>query len=226
MMNEASTLSDPPDRLPCRTQTEKLAYVVAAVFAATALVSPEVALSHVESGTAGDGRFIGGTLHPVTGLDHVAAMVAVGLWGAILGAPAIWVLPIAFPLIMAFGAVLGVMGAPLPVIDLGIATSGIVLGTMVAASARPPLAIAFALISLFAIFHGHSHGAALPDFGVPLLYAAGFVIATGLLHVCGIALGLLIRWPAGRTAVRLTGALIAAVGLYHLALVAGVGLGR
>ena len=74
---------------------------------------------------------------------------------------------------------------------------------MVAASARPPLAIAFALISLFAIFHGHSHGAALPDFGVPLLYAAGFVIATGLLHVCGIALGLLFRWPAGRAAASL-----------------------
>ena len=162
----------------------------------------------------------------VTGLDHVAAMVAVGLWGAILGAPAIWLLPIAFPLIMAFGAVLGVMGVPLPAVDLGIAASGIVLGAMVAASARPPLAIAFALISLFAIFHGHSHGAALPDFGVPLLYAAGFVIVTGLLHVCGIALGLLVRWSAGRAAVRVTGALIAAVGLYHLALATGVGLGR
>ena len=226
MMNGVSALPDPPDRLPCRTQPENLFYAVAAAVIAVTFLWPEVALSHVESGTAGDGRFIGGALHPVTGLDHVAAMVAVGLWGAILGAPAIWLLPIAFPLIMAFGAVLGVMGVPLPTVDLGIAASGIVLGAMVAASARPPLAIALALISLFAIFHGHSHGAALPDFGVPLLYAAGFVIATGLLHVCGIALGLLFRWPAGRAAVRVTGALIAAVGLYYLAATAGVGLGR
>jgi urease accessory protein len=226
MMNEVSTLPDPPDYLSHRTHTGKLSYVVAAAVTATALLSPEATLSHVESGTAGDGGFVGGALHPVTGLDHVAAMVAVGLWGAILGAPAIWLLPIAFPLIMAFGAVLGVMGAPLPAIDLGIAASGIVLGAMVATSARPPLTIAFALISLFAIFHGHSHGAALPDFGVPLLYAAGFVIATGLLHVCGIALGLLVRWPAGHTAVRVTGALIVIVGFYYLAVAAGVGLGR
>ena len=221
-----STLPDPPECLPCRTQTENLSYAVAVAVTAVALLSPEAAFSHVESVTAGDGRFIGGALHPITGLDHVAAMVAVGLWGAVLGAPAIWLLPIAFPLVMAFGAVLGVMGVPVPAIDLGIAASGIVLGAMVAASARPPLAIAFALISLFAIFHGHSHGTALPDFGVPLLYAAGFVIATGLLHVCGIALGLLVRWPAGRTAVRVTGALIVAVGLYHLAFAAGVGPGR
>jgi len=200
-------------------------YLVAAAVAATALLSPEPAFSHVEPGTAGDGGFIAGVLHPVTGLDHVAAMVAVGLWGAILGAPAIWVLPIAFPLIMAFGAVLGVIGVPVPAIDLGIATSGIVLGTMVAASARPPLLIAFALVSLFAIFHGHAHGSALPEFGVPLLYAAGFVIATGLLHVCGIALGLLVRWSAGRVVVRASGALIAAVGLYFLAIAAGAGPG-
>jgi len=226
MRNEASTLTDPHDRLPCRTQTQKLSYAGAAAIIAVALLSPELASSHVESGTAGDGRFFGGALHPVTGLDHVAAMVAVGLWGAILGAPAIWLLPIAFPLIMAFGAVLGVMGVPLPAIDLGIAASGIVLGAMVAANARPPLAIAVALVSLFAIFHGYSHGTALPDFGVPLLYAAGFVVATGLLHVCGIALGLLIRWPAGRTAVRVSGALIAAVGVYHLAMAAGIGPGQ
>ena len=225
-MNELSTQTDRPDRIPCRIQTHGLSYLAAAAVAAVALVSPDVASSHVESGTAGDGRFIGGALHPVTGLDHVAAMVAVGLWGAILRAPAIWVLPIAFPLIMAFGAVLGVMGIPLPAVDLGIAASGIVLGAMVSLSERPPLAVAFMLVSFFAIFHGHSHGAALPDFGVPLLYAAGFVIATGLLHVCGIALGLLFRWPAGRIAVRAAGVLIVGVGFYHLAAVAGVAPGQ
>jgi urease accessory protein len=182
---------------------------------------PGSALGHVESGVTGDGGFVSGLVHPVTGLDHVVAMVAVGLWGAILGAPAIWVLPIAFPLIMTAGAVLGILAVPVPAIDLGIAVSGIVLGSMVAANARPPLAIAFLVVALFAIYHGHPHGAALPDFGVPILYAAGFVVATGLLHLAGIAFGLLYRWPAGKTAVRVLGAGIAAAGGYFLLLAIG-----
>jgi urease accessory protein len=184
---------------------------------------PGLAFAHVESGAAGDGGLLSGLLHPVTGLDHVVAMVAVGLWGAILGAPAIWVLPIAFPLIMTVGAVLGILGIPLPNIDLGIAASAIILGGMVAANARPPLAIAFLLIAFFAVYHGHPHGAALPDFGVPILYAAGFVVATGLLHLAGIAFGVLYRWPAGRAAVRTLGAAIAAVGGYFLLLAAASG---
>ena len=182
---------------------------------------PGLALGHVESGVAGDGGFVSGLIHPVTGLDHVVAMVAVGLWGAVLGAPAIWVLPIAFPLIMTIGAVLGILGLPVPAIDLGIALSAIVLGGMVAANARPPLAIAFLLIAFFAIYHGYPHGLALPDFGVPILYAAGFVVATGLLHLAGIAFGLLYRWPAGKVAVRAMGAAIAAVGSYFLLLAIG-----
>ncbi|MCG8487262.1 MAG: HupE/UreJ family protein [Chromatiales bacterium] len=185
---------------------------------------PGLALGHVESSVVGDGGFVSGLVHPVTGLDHVVAMVAVGLWGAILGAPAIWVLPIAFPLIMTVGAVLGILDVPVPAIGLGIAASAIVLGGMVSANARPPLAIAFLSIAFFAIYHGHPHGAALPDFGVPILYAAGFVVATGLLHVAGIAFGLLYRWPAGETAVRAMGAGIAAVGGYFLLIAIGRGL--
>lgn len=184
---------------------------------------PGLATGHVESGVAGDGGFLSGLFHPVTGLDHVVAMVAVGLWGAILGAPAIWVLPIAFPLIMTIGAVLGILAVPVPAIDLGIAGSAIVLGGMVAARARPPLAVGFLLIAFFAICHGYPHGAALPDFGVPILYAAGFVVATGLLHLAGIGFGLLYRWPAGQTAVRILGAAIVAVGGYFLLLAIGIG---
>ena len=193
------------------------------VFALCVLV-PGFALGHVESGVAGDGGFVSGLLHPVTGLDHVVAMVAVGLWGAVLRAPAIWILPIAFPLIMTVGAVLGILDLPVPAIDLGVAVSAIVLGGMVAANVRPPLAIAFLLIAFFAIYHGHPHGAALPDFGVPILYAAGFVVATGLLHVAGIALGMLYRWSAGKTAVRALGTAIAAVGSYFLLLAIGIDL--
>ena len=200
------------------SQTATAAPILEKSLLALLVLLPGLALGHVESGVAGDGGFVSGLVHPVTGLDHVVAMVAVGLWGAVLGTPAIWILPIAFPLIMTIGAVLGILGLSVPAIDLGIALSAIVLGGMVAANARPSLVIAFLLIAFFAIYHGYPHGAALPDFGVPILYAAGFVVATGLLHLAGIAFGLLYRWPSGKVAVRAMGAIIAAIGGYFLLL--------
>lgn len=218
-----SALSDKATQRTSTGDARGASRLAISVLALCALL-PGFALGHVESGVAGDGGFVSGLVHPVTGLDHVVAMVAVGLWGAILGPPAIWVLPIAFPLIMTVGAVLGILDVPVPAIELGIAVSAIVLGGMVAANARPPLAIAFFVIAFFAIFHGHPHGAALPDFGVPILYAAGFVVATGLLHVAGIGFGLLYRWPAGKTAVRALGTTIAAAGGYFLLLAIGRGL--
>lgn len=163
------------------------------------------------------GGFVGGLAHPVFGLDHVVAMVAVGLWGAFLGAPAIVVLPIVFPLVMAFGGVLGILGVPLPGVEVGIAVSAIVLGLMVVFAVRPPLWIAAVLVGAFAIFHGHAHGAELPPGADALAYSAGFVIATGLLHLAGIAIGLLTRWPAGQLVVRTAGGLIACVGVVFLA---------
>ncbi len=188
-----------------------------------ALVLPDPVWAHVESGTSGDGGFVSGVSHPVSGVDHVVAMIAVGLWGAILGAPAIWLLPVSFPLIMACGAVLGVLGIPLPGIEVGIALSGIVLGSLVLFNRRLPLPAAFLLITLFAICHGHPHGAALPDFGVPILYAGGFVLSTGLLHLTGIGLGMLFRWPKGRVLVRGSGGAIALSGVYFLVLALGMG---
>ena len=177
---------------------------------------PELSLAHVESGIKGDGGFISGLSHPVTGVDHILAMVAVGLWGAILRAPAIWLLPVVFPLIMTVGAVLGVLDIQLPGIDIGIAASAIFLGLMVAFNVRLPLIIAFSAISIFAVFHGHPHGTALPDFGVPLHYAFGFVLSTGLLHLSGILLGCLYKWPAGQMIVKSFGVMIALGGLYFL----------
>jgi urease accessory protein len=199
-----------------RIARQPRSHLLHCLIAAVLVAIPELASAHIGAGTMGYGGFTSGLVHPVTGLDHVVAMVAVGLWGAILGAPAIWALPIAFPLIMTFGAVLGVLGVPLPGIETGIAASGIVLGSMVMLNARPPLAVALVLISVFAIFHGHAHGAELPETGIPVYFVAGFVISTGLLHLSGIALGLLLRWPAGRVAVRGAGAGIAAVGVYFL----------
>jgi urease accessory protein len=171
------------------------------------------ALAH--TGSIGGG-FIGGLAHPVFGPDHVAAMLAVGLWGAFLGAPAIVILPIVFPLVMALGGVLGIVGVPLPGVEIGIAVSAAVLGMMVALAARPPLWIAGVLVGAFAIFHGHAHGAELPPGADALAYSAGFVIATGVLHLCGIAIGLLARWPAGTVVVRTAGGVIAVAGLVFL----------
>ncbi len=169
------------------------------------------AAAHTE-GTAGGG-FLTGLLHPVLGWDHVAAMVAVGLWGAFLGAPAIWALPVAFPLVMALGGALGVAGAPVPGVEFGIAASALVIGLAVMLALRPPLVVAAVVVGFFAIFHGHAHGVEMPGAANPLAYAAGFVIATGLLHLTGISFGLLTRSQTGSLAVRAAGGVIALAGL-------------
>ena len=177
---------------------------------------PSTASAHQETGTVWG--FRSGFIHPLTGLDHIAAMVAVGLWGAFLGAPAMWVLPVVFPLVMAFGGALGVLGVPLPGVETGIALSSLVLGIAVAFGTRPPLWVAALIVGTCAIFHGHAHGAEMPKATNATTYAIGFVIATGLLHLSGIAFGLLVRWSWGKKLVRLGGVAIAFIGfgfLFH-----------
>lgn len=181
---------------------------------AFALTWPGVASAHVEGHMVGG--LASGLLHPVSGLDHVVAMVAVGLWGAQLGAPAIWLLPVTFPLVMALGGMLGLMGVGLPGVEIGIALSAIALGALVLTEARPPLWLGAVLVGAFALFHGHAHGAELPDGASGLLYSLGFVVATGCLHAIGIAIGLIHRWQAGRLAIRAGGGAVAAVGLAFL----------
>jgi urease accessory protein len=185
-----------------------------ALFVALLLVT-EPALAHTEGSAIGTG-FLSGFAHPIFGWDHVVAMVAVGLWGAFLAAPAVWLLPVLFPLVMAFGGALGVLGIPVPAVETGIATSAVVLGLLIAFSAKPPLWIAGIIVALFAIFHGHAHGTELPDAASPFAFATGFVIATGLLHLVGIGLGAVVRWPAGTYAVRAGGGAIALAGLAFL----------
>ncbi len=172
------------------------------------------AAAHTGEGLSGG--FASGFAHPLLGWDHVAAMVAVGLWGAFLGSPAIWILPVVFPLVMALGGAMGVAGIPVPAVETGIAASALVLGLMVLFSVRPPIAVAAILVGAFAIFHGHAHGTELPDAANAVAYSVGFVIATGLLHLAGIALGGLVRWPAGRWLVRACGGGIALAGVGFL----------
>ncbi len=172
------------------------------------------ACAHVEQGQAAG--FWTGLQHPWSGLDHILAMIAVGLWGAQLGNPALWVLPVTFPMVMAFGAMMGLLGIPVPGIEVGIAVSAILLGIMVLAEVRPDLTIAAVLVGFFAIFHGHAHGTELPPGQSGLLYSMGFVIATGVLHGVGISIGLIHRWPAGRIALRAAGGFIAVMGVIFL----------
>lgn len=185
-----------------------------ALLVASVLVT-EPALAHTESGAINSG-FFSGFAHPIFGWDHVIAMVAVGLWGAFLGAPAIWLLPVVFPLVMAFGGALGILGVPIPAVEAGIAASAVVLGLLIAFKAKPPLWIAGSIVALFAIFHGHAHGTELPAAANPFAFATGFVLATGLLHLIGIGFGTLVRWPAGTYAVRAGGGAIALAGLAFL----------
>lgn len=189
-----------------------------AALAALVAMGPASALAHSGGGVAGG--FISGFVHPILGWDHVVAMVAVGLWGAFLGAPAIWLLPVVFPLVMAFGAVLGILGVPVPAVEIGIAGSAVVLGLLILFKVRMPLALSAAIVAAFAIFHGYAHGTELPEAATPAAYAVGFVIATGLLHLAGIAFGLLVRWPRGVYAVQAGGGVISLVGLAFLAGVA------
>jgi len=181
---------------------------------ALALLAPSVALAHVEKGQAIG--FITGLQHPWSGLDHVLAMIAVGIWGAQLGNPAMWLLPVTFPMVMSMGAMMGLLGIPLPGIEIGIALSAILLGSMVMGEIRPKLIIAALLVSFFAIFHGHAHGTELPAGQSGMLYSMGFVMATGVLHCIGITVGLVHRWPAGKLALRGAGAFIAVMGLTFL----------
>lgn len=183
-------------------------------WSATCVFLPVLAHGHVDQGQAAG--FLTGLEHPWSGFDHILAMIAVGLWGAQLGNPAIWILPIAFPMMMAFGAMLGLFGIPVPGVEIGIALSAVLLGIMVLLNVRAKLLIASIVVGFFAIFHGHAHGTELPAGQSGLLYSMGFVIGTGGLHGVGIIMGLVHRYRYGKIALQGSGAFIAAMGCLFL----------
>ncbi len=162
------------------------------------------------------GGFSSGFFHPLFGADHVVAMVAVGILGAFMGNRALWLLPVVFPIAMVFGGVLGFGGVDIPAVEPGIALSAVVIGGMVALAVRLPLLATVCIVGLFAIFHGHAHGTELPGSANPFLYSLGFVLATILLHLSGIAFGLVARISAGRVVVRTGGGAIALIGFAFL----------
>ena len=170
------------------------------------------ALAHSGEGVAGG--FVAGFLHPISGIDHLLAMIAVGIWGATLGRPLLIALPVTFPLLMVVGGILGISGIPLPLVETGVGGSVIVLGLAIALAWRAPIPVALAIVSVFGIYHGHAHGTELPASAAPSAYSAGFVFCTGLLHLTGIALGLLKRLPQGDSMLRAAGGAIAATGIW------------
>jgi urease accessory protein len=169
------------------------------------------------TGIGGTAGFAHGFLHPVGGLDHVLAMVAVGLFAAQLGGRALWAVPATFVAVMVLGGALGAAGMALPLVELGIALSVVVLGLVVLAGRPWPLSLAMALVGTFAVFHGHAHGAEMPVGASGLAYGLGFVAATTLLHAAGVGLGLprLAEASAGRLT-RASGAAICLAGLMLL----------
>jgi urease accessory protein len=182
--------------------------------ATLAVLWTSAAQAHVGPGEGGG--FLAGFAHPISGWDHIAAMVAVGIWGAQLGKPALWLLPVMFPMVMAFGGLLGLLGVPLPGVEIGIAASAIALGAVILLDLKPPLVAAVFLVSVFAIFHGHAHGTELPPGESGLEFSLGFVIATGCLHLIGIGLGTAHRLPWGERALQGMGAVIMALGAQFL----------
>jgi urease accessory protein len=190
------------------SRTASLAALSAGVLAL--LLAAPAAEAHVGVGaTAG---FAHGFTHPFLGLDHVCAMLAVGLWAAQRGGRARWLLPLTFVAVMAVGGAAGMLGLALPFAEQGIVASVLVLGVLVAAAARLPLAAGALLVGVFAFFHGHAHGAEMPATALGLAYGAGFMLATALLHVCGIALAMALARQSHPRWVRYAGAAIAACG--------------
>jgi urease accessory protein len=184
-----------------------------AAFGVVSLVSHS-ASAHV--GTGLPGGFVSGLVHPCNGIDHLLAMVLVGVWGAFLGRPLIHVLPVVFPAMMVGGAIMGMFAVPLPPVEAGIAVSVLVLGGCIALAIRAPDWAACLIVAVFAVFHGYAHGKELPSAADPVSYSAGFVLATGLLHVSGIGIGLLNRWPRGVALTRGLGGITAALGGWFL----------
>jgi urease accessory protein len=180
---------------------------LAALFALT----PVLAQAHTQPGQSNS--FTSGLSHPLLGLDHMLAMVAVGLWAAQVGGRSRWLVPASFVTVMTLGGALGMAGVRLPMVETGILVSVLVLGLLITAAVRLPILASMLVVGLFALFHGHSHGTEIPAAASGLLYALGFILATAALHGCGIGLGTLAQKRVGTPVVRFAGATIALAGV-------------
>jgi urease accessory protein len=162
--------------------------------------------------------FASGFVHPLSGLDHLLAMVTVGIWAAQRGGKAIWLMPLTFMTAMLAGGVLGMLQVGLPAVELGIAASLVLFGSLVALALRPALGVGMLMVSTFAVFHGHAHGLEMPEASIPVMYAVGFIAATALLHAIGVGVAYLSLMRgglknAGNLFLRMAGGAVAGYGL-------------
>lgn len=183
--------------------------IAGAAVMGVALAAP--AFAHTGVG-AHSHDFASGFLHPLMGVDHMLAMLGVGVWAAQLGKRATWLVPAAFVAVMIAGAGLALSGIAMPMVEFGIAGSVLMIGALIAFRTRLPVSVAMSLVGLFALFHGHAHGTELPGFAHPAAYGAGFVAATALLHVAGVGIALAVRNHAAKLPFRIAGAAMAVVG--------------
>ena len=170
-----------------------------------------IAQAHAINGTG----FLAGLAHPVLGFDHFLAMVSVGIWSAQLGGRAIWSVPATFVSFMIIGAILGIIGVDVPLVEVGIAVSVMLMGIAVATEKYISTTVGFIFVAIFGIFHGHAHGVEMPTITNPYLYAVGFVLGTSLIHLLGVFLGVMAQKTAkSATILRYIGAGIAGIGLH------------
>jgi urease accessory protein len=181
-----------------------------ALLLAALLLSP--ALAHAHTGVGNANGFAHGFGHPLFGLDHLLAMVAIGLWAAQIGGRALWAVPLSFVSVMAVGGALGIAGLPVPFVEQGIATSVLLLGLLIAFAVRMPLGFSIPLVALFAICHGHAHGAEMPVSASGFTYAIGFMLATAALHGIGVGAGIFTQRQTAAPVLRAAGAAIAVAG--------------
>ncbi len=173
---------------------------------------PGIALAHTGVGeTTG---IMHGFTHPIGGVDHLLAMVAVGLWAAQIGGRALWVVPCTFVGVMIIGGILGFTGVPVPFIEQGILLSVLILGVLIAGAFRLPLMYSAFIVGVFALFHGHAHGAEMPALMAAASYTVGFAVATALLHLVGIGLGMFVSRIELPSVSRFAGGAIALGGVY------------
>ena len=176
------------------------------------LLAPALAHAHVGFGSASG--LAAGLVHPITGLDHLAAMIGVGLWAAQRGGRALWLVPLVFVLVMSLGGALGMAGIAMPFVEPGIIASLLVIGVLVAAAVRLPLVASMLVVGLFAIFHGHAHGAEMPETVAGVAYGVGFILSTAFLQLLGVGLGVAAGKYGTPQMVRYAGGAIALLGVY------------
>jgi urease accessory protein len=178
------------------------------------LGSPALAYAHPAAGSVNG--LIDGMAHPLGGLDHLCAMIGVGLWAAQRGGRAIWLAPLAFIVVMAVGGSLGMLAISVPFVERGTVASVLILGILIAASIRLPLLLSVFIVGTFALFHGHAHGAEMPHTASGLMYGVGFIAATALLHLIGVGMGLLARQTGAIWFMRCAGAALVLCGIILL----------